>query len=272
MSTMTPEMSALKARLKAVWMAGDYGVFARYMEPGALVFLDRLDVAAGTRMLDIGCGAGQIAIPAALTGVHVTGIDIATNLIGQARTRAVAVGADVHFDEGDAEMLPYADASFDLVVSLIGAMFAPRPELVVAEMLRVCRPAGRIAMASWTPSSFVGVMFRILARHVAPPALLPSPLLWGDEAVVRERFGRGVSQLRVTKHLYPFSYPFPPDEVVDFYRRYYGPMNRTFAALDAAGQTALQQDLVQLWTAHNRAGDGTTRYDVEYLEVDAIRR
>ena len=272
MTDMTPEMQALKTRLKATWMAGDYGVFAKYLEPGALEFLARLAVTPGTRMLDVGCGAGQIAIPAARAGAQVTGVDIATNLIEQAQVRAAAAGVKARFDEGDAEMLPYADASFDLVVSLIGAMFAPRPERVAAELLRVCRPGGRIVMANWTPAGFVGQMFKTIGRHVPPPALMPSPLLWGDEATVRERLGGGVAELRLTRRQYPFAYPFAPAEVTEFYRTYYGPTNRAFGALDADGQAALRRELEQLWGQHNRATDGTTRYDAEYLEVEAIRR
>lgn len=169
MNTMPPEMESLKARLKATWMAGDYGHFAKYLEPGALEFLARLAVAPGTRMLDVGCGAGQIAIPAARAGVRVTGVDIALNSIEQARARALAESLDIRFDEGDAEMLAFDDGSFDLVVSLIGAMFAPRPERVAAELIRVCRPAGRIVMANWTPEGFVGQMFKTIGKHVPPP-------------------------------------------------------------------------------------------------------
>jgi SAM-dependent methyltransferase len=270
---MTPEMESLKTRLKATWMAGDYGHFAQYLEPGALEFLARLHVQAGTRMLDVACGAGQIAIPAARAGARVTGVDIATNSIEQARARARAEGLDARFDEGDAEMLPYEDASFDLVVSLIGAMFAPRPERVAAEVVRVCRPGGRIVMGNWTPEGFVGQMFKTIGKHVPPPPLMPSPLLWGDEATVRERLRDGVADLRLTKRQYPFDYPFPPSEVVEHFRTYYGPMNRAFAALDAAGQAeGLRGDLEQLWTEHNSATDGTTRYESEYLEVVAVRR
>ncbi|MDP8952637.1 MAG: class I SAM-dependent methyltransferase [Actinomycetota bacterium] len=269
---MTPEMEALKARLKATWMAGDYGHFAKYLQPGALEFLERLPIQAGTRMLDVACGAGQIAIPAARAGARVTGVDIAANLIEQARARAQAEGVDVRFDEGDAEMLAYEDASFDLVVSLIGAMFAPRPEHVAAELVRVCRPGGRIVMANWTPEGFVGQMFKTIGKHVPPPPLMPSPLLWGDEATVRERLGDGVAELHLTKRQYPFCYPFPPSEVVEHFRTYYGPTNRAFAALDAAGQAALRRDLEQLWSEHNRAADGTTRYESEYLEAVAVRR
>jgi SAM-dependent methyltransferase len=269
---MTPEMESLKARLKATWMAGDYGHFAKYLEPGALEFLARIPIEPGARVLDVACGAGQIAIHAARTGARVTGADIATNSIEQARARAQAEGLEVRFDEGDAEMLPYEDASFDWVISLIGAMFAPRPERVAAELVRVCRPGGRIVMANWTAEGFVGQMFKTIGKHVPPSPLMPSPVKWGDEATVRERLRDGIAKLHLTKWLYPFRYPFPPAEVVEFYRTYYGPLNRAFAALDTDGQAALRHDLVQLWTAHNRAADGVTHTEPEYLEVVAIRK
>ena len=272
MSTMTPEMESLKARLKATWMAGDYGHFAKYLEPGALEFLERLAIAPGTRMLDIGCGAGQIAIPAARAGVQVIGVDIAANSIEQARARAQAEALDVRFDEGDAEMLAFEDHSFDLVVSLIGAMFAPRPERVAAELVRVCRSGGRIVMANWTPEGFVGQMFKTIGKHVPPPPLMPSPLLWGNETVIRERLHDGIAELKLTKRMYPFHYPFAPAEVLEFYRTYYGPTNRAFATLDSAGQAALRSDLEQLWTEQNQATDGSTRYEAQYLEVVAVRR
>jgi SAM-dependent methyltransferase len=270
-SIMNPDMQALKNRLKAVWMSGDYGLFAKYMEADALEFLARLKLTPQTRLLDVACGAGQIAIPAARAGVQVTGVDIATNLIMQARQRAAAENLAVQFDEGDAEMLPYADGSFDIVTSLVGAMFAPRPDRVAAELLRVCRPGGRIVMANWTPTGFVGQLFKTIGRHVPPPVLMPSPLLWGDEATVRDRFHLGVSDLRIERRMYLFDYPFGPADVVEFYRTYYGPMNRAFASLDEAGQTALGHELTQLWSAHN-TGDATrTTYLSEYLEISAIR-
>ena len=272
MNTLTPEMQALKARLKATWMAGDYGHFATYLEDGALEFLARLDLKRGTRLLDVACGAGQIAIPAARAGVRATGVDIATNSIEQARARAQAEGLEVQFDEGDAEELPYETASFDVVVSLIGAMFAPRPDRVAAELMRVCRPGGRIVMVNWTPAGFVGQMFKIIGQHVPPSPLMPSPLKWGDEATVRERLGEGVAELQLTKHMYPFHYPIPPREVVEFFRLYYGPMNRAFATLEEAGQAALRLDLEQLWTTHNQDRNGATYYESECLEVDAIRK
>ncbi len=271
MTVMTAEMEALKAKLKATWSSGDYGHFATYLEPGALDFLQRLAIAPGTRMLDVGCGAGQIAIPAARAGVRVTGVDIAANSIAQASARAKAENLAAQFEEGDAEMLRFENGTFDLVVSLIGAMFAPRPECVAAELTRVCRHGGRIVMANWTPEGFVGQMFKTIGKHLPPPALMPSPLLWGKEEVVLERLSVGIAELSLVKRMYPFSYPFAPAEVVEFYRSYYGPTNRAFAALDSNGQAALRQDLEHLWKEHNRATGGSTSYQAEYLEVQAVR-
>ncbi|MDB5934216.1 MAG: SAM-dependent methyltransferase [Massilia sp.] len=267
----TPEMVALKSRLKDTWESGDYGHFAQFLEPGALEFLERLKVAPGTRMLDLGCGAGQIAIPAARAGAEVTGIDIAANLIGQARQRALDAGVTVRFEVADAEELPFADASFDLVVSLIGAMFAPRPDRVAAEMERVCRHGGRIAMANWTPEGHVGQMFKIVAKHFPPPPLMPSPMKWGDEACVRERLGKHVSKLTKTRRLYPIRFPFSPAEVVEFFFLFYGPAVQAEESLDARHLAALQKELVQLWTTNNKATDGTTFVEAEYLEVLALR-
>ena len=271
---MTPEMETLKTRLKATWMSGDYGHFATYLEPGALEFLSRINIEPGTRVLDVACGAGQTAIPMSRAGAKVTGVDIATNLIEQARARAQEENLDARFEEGDAEMLPYEDGSFDIVLSLIGAMFAPRPELVAAELKRVCRPGGKIIMGNWTPTGFVGQMFKIHGKHVPPPAIMPPPVKWGDEEIVRERFKEGISHLKLSRRLYPFRYPFPPSEVVEFFRTYYGPAHKAFAALDALyeKQSALRRDLEQLWTEHNTATNGRTSIAAEYLEVVAIRQ
>ena len=272
MNDMTPEMESLKTRLKATWMAGDYGHFAKYLEPGALEFLSRVPIEPGMRVLDVACGAGQTAIPMSRAGAKVTGVDIAANLIEQARARTQAENLDARFDEGDAEMLSYEDGSFDIVVSLIGAMFAPRPELVAAELKRVCRPGGKIIMGNWTPTGFIGQMFKINGKHVPPPAIMAPPVKWGDEETVRERFKDGISHLKLSRYLYSVKYPFPPSEVVEFFRTYYGPTQKAFAALDAEKQPALRQDLEQLWTEHNKATDGTTHIESEYLEVVAIRQ
>lgn len=268
---MTPEMTALKARLKTTWEAGDYAAFARYLEPGALEFFDRLPLEKGTKLLDVGCGAGQLTIPAARRGIAVTGLDLAQNLVDKARERARQEGLDIRIEQGDAEELPFEDASFDAVLSLIGAMFAPRPERVASEMLRVCRPGGKIIMGNWTPAGHVGQMFKVIGKHAPPPAIFPSPLLWGDEGRVRERFGEGVKDLRITPYLYPFRYPFPPADVVDHFNACYGPTVRAFASLDENAKGAFKEDLTELWSRNNRATDGATDVQAEYIEVIGTR-
>jgi len=265
--TLPPEMSALKTRLKTTWEAGDYGVFATYLEKGALEFFDRLNIPPGARLLDIACGAGQLTLPAARKGIQVTGLDLAANLVQQARAKAAAEGLPLQVDEGDAENLPYADASFDVVMSLIGAMFAPRPELVASEMVRVCTPGGQIIMGNWTPEGHIGQMFKVIGTHAPPPAIFPSPLLWGNEATCRERLGVGVKDVSITRYLYPFEYPFEPAKVVDFFIENYGPTNRAYLSLNDDGRAALHDDLTALWTRNNTATDGTTRVLAEYIEV-----
>jgi 2-polyprenyl-3-methyl-5-hydroxy-6-metoxy-1,4-benzoquinol methylase len=266
-TTTTTDFDGLKTRLKATWMDGDYDYFSRFMVSSAVEFLDRLSIDSGASLLDVACGSGQLALIAAHRGAKVTGIDIASNSIAAARGRALAEGLDARFDEGDAEDLPYADESFDVVASIYGAMFAPRPERVAAEFVRVCRPAGTIAMANWTKEGFIGQMFRTFARFIAP-AGMPSPALWGDEQVVRERFGDGVSDLRLTRVNYRFDYPFGPSGVVEFFRQYYGPTTRAFATLGEADRQALRAELTELWASHNQAVEpDRTIVDAEYLEV-----
>ncbi|NGZ10004.1 MAG: class I SAM-dependent methyltransferase [Nitrospira sp. LK70] len=264
------EMDSVKARLKSIWTAGDYDRFSRYMEGGAREFYERLNIAPGCRLLDVACGSGQLALMAAKDGSEVTGVDIAGNLVERARARAQAEGLKARFEEGDAEALPFDDASFDVVTSLIGAMFAPRPDFVAKELLRVCVPGGTIAMGNWTPQGFIGQMFKAVSKFIAPSGM-PAPVLWGDEATVRERLGLGLSELNLTRRQYLFTYPFPPSEVVEVFRLYYGPTNRAFASLDADGQAQLRRDLESLWTTHNRAGTDCTTVYGEYLEVIGIR-
>lgn len=268
--TTSPEFKALKDQLKTTWTAGDYGRVAEGLTGGAATFFERLPLTSGTRVLDVACGAGQVAMPAARAGARVTGVDIAENWIEQARGRAADENLDIRFDVGDAEDLPYDDASFDLTVSLIGAMFAPRPERVAAELLRVTRPGGHVVMGNWTPESFVGEFFRTVAQHALPPDM-PSPLLWGEEASVRERFRESVSHLRLTRLPYRFHHNDPPPKVVDFYCEHFGPVKQAMANLDAGGQAALRKDLLDLWTRYNEADDGTTQVTGEILEVVAIR-
>jgi len=269
-TAISPEFVNLKARLKETWMAGDYDRFSRYMENGARDFYERLDAAPGAHFLDVGCGSGQLALIAARDGLKVTGVDIAGNLVERARERAQAEGLDARFEEADAEALPFEDGRFDIVASLIGAMFAPRPERVAQELLRVCSPAGTVAMANWTPEGFIGQMFKSVSKFIAPSGM-PSPVLWGDEATVRERLGAGLSDLSLVRRHYTFSYPFPPSEVVDIFLLYYGPTHQAFTSLDASGGDSLRQELEALWTSHNRAGLGSTTVFAEYLEVIGVR-
>jgi SAM-dependent methyltransferase len=271
MSTINPEIESLKTRLKAMWMAGDFGQVAKHIETSAEEFIARLALEPGIRLLDVACGSGNLAISAARLGAIVTGVDIATNLLQQARARGESESLTIQFDEGDAENLPYADAAFDVVVSMFGAMFAPRPELVAAELVRVCRPGGRIAMANWTPDGFIGQMFKINGKHVPPPPNMPSPVKWGDEEIVRERLRDGIADLQLTRWMCRFIYPFPPAEVVESFRTYYGPTQRAFDALDIDGQAALRSELERLWSEHNQATDNTTYVEGEYLEVRATR-
>lgn len=267
MNSITPEMTALKGKLKTTWQSGDYGIFAKYLEAGALEFFERLDIAPGTHLLDVACGAGQLTIPAARRGIKVAGLDLAGNLVEQAKAKAAAEGLSIEVVEGDAEALPYKDAYFDVVMSLIGSMFAPQPERVASEMIRVCKPGGRIAMGNWTPAGHVGQMFKVIGKHVPPPPNFPSPLLWGDEATCRGRLSKGVTDLRITAYQYPMTYPFSPKKVVDFFIEYYGPTNRGYSSLNEAGKVAFHEDLTNLWSRNNKATDGSTQVFAEYIEV-----
>lgn len=271
MTTLTPEMEALKAKLKATWMAGDFGQIAETYAPGAAEFVNRLNLQSGEQVLDVACGTGNLTIPAARSGANVIGQDIAPNLLEQGQARATAEGLTIRFDENDAEALPYEDAAFDTVITMFGAMFTPRPDVTAAELTRTCRPGGRIAMANWTPGGFIGQMFKIVGKHVPSAPGMPSPLLWGDEAIVRERFNGSIADLQLTRRSITFNFPFSPSEVVEYFRRYYGPTYKAFGALDEKGQAVLRQELEQHWAAHNHSGNGVTRVESEYLEVVATR-
>ncbi len=261
----------LKTMMRSTWMAGDFGQIARYSAPHAEEFVQRLPIASGMRVLDVACGTGNLAIPAAKKGADVTGIDIAPNLIEQARKRADGEGVRASFEEGDAEQLPYGDGEFDLVMSMFGAMFAPRPDRVAAELVRVCRKGGSIAMANWTPDSLAGKMFALSARYLPPPDGVPPPVLWGDEATVRQRFGTTVSSCTTERRPFAMKFPFPPKETVQFFREYFGPTRVAFSKLDQTAQTAYAQDLEKLWNEGNETKDGTTFVQTDYLEVLATK-
>lgn len=263
----------LKDSLRNAWMAGDFGVIARTIGGGAEAFIDRLAIPSGTHVLDVACGTGNVALPLARAGSVVTGVDIAPNLLVQARERAAAENLAIRFDEGDAEQLPYPDASFDAVVSMFGAMFAPRPELVASELARVLRSGGRLAMANWNPGSFTGQMFKLSGRHVPPPPGVAAPVLWGDKDTVRERLAPYFRNIESALIPLDFDLATDPAGVVALFRKYFGPTHTAFARLDEAGQTALAADLEAHWSAANTAPDPATHTLVhnQYLQVTAIR-
>jgi ubiquinone/menaquinone biosynthesis C-methylase UbiE len=267
----TADINTLKDRLKTVWTAGDFAVIARTYEKGAAEFVGRLGIRPGTRLLDVACGDGNTTLPAAHAGASVTGLDLAPYLIERAKERAKEQNIDATFDIGDVEAMPYPDASFDMVITMFGAMFAPRPEVTAGELVRVCRPGGLVAMANWTPEGFIGQMFKLMGKHVKPPAGMPSPLLWGDEDTVGQRFSQGVADLKMLRQIITFEMPFSPADVVEMFRKFYGPTQKAFDSLDAEAQTALRKDLEHLWTENNSAEDNTTRVLSEYLEVHATR-
>jgi len=268
-----PTLANLKAKLRAAWMDGDYAAFSAYMKPGATKILADWRIEPGVRLLDVACGAGQTAIPAAQSGARVTGVDIASNLIEAARKQAASEGLHVQFDEGDAEKLPYPDGAFDVVISLIGAMFAPRPEKVASELARVCRSGGRLHMANWTPDGMVGQMFKVVAKHVPPPQGVEPPVLWGDEATVCNRLSNDFTDIKVVRKYYPsWSYPFDVGGVVEYFRTVYGPVKRAFGSLDRAGQQPLREELEGVFSTYSGTKNGTTVLQAEYLDVSAIRR
>jgi SAM-dependent methyltransferase len=268
----TPELQKIKTAMRATWMAGDFGVIAKSIEGAAADFAARLPIPPGSHVLDVATGTGNVALPLARLGFAVTGVDIAPNLLEQARERAAAEGLTIAFDEGDAEHLPYADASFDAIVTMFGAMFAPRPELVAAEFARVLKPGGLLAMANWNPESFTGKMFRTGAKHVPPPPGIEPPVRWGVPEVAKERLA---ALTGIETELIPvdFDMPMSPEGAVEFFKAYFGPTKMAFARLDPAGQEALHADLVALWTDANTATDPETHTLIpnSYLQVIARR-
>jgi 2-polyprenyl-3-methyl-5-hydroxy-6-metoxy-1,4-benzoquinol methylase len=273
MNASGPPIQHLKDSMRATWMAGDFGVVAKTISVDGEAFASRLAIPSGARVLDVACGTGNLAIPIARQGPIVTGVDIAPNLLAQARERAAAEGLAVTFDEGDAEQLPYATASFDVVVTMFGAMFAPRPELVAFELARVLKPGGLLAMANWNPASFTGQMFKVGSRHVPPPPGLAPPVLWGDEATVRERLAPYFTNIQTELIPIDFDLPTNPAGAVAFFRRFFGPTQVAFSRLDESGQAALAADLESLWTTANIAPDPASHTLIrnEYLQVKTIR-
>jgi 2-polyprenyl-3-methyl-5-hydroxy-6-metoxy-1,4-benzoquinol methylase len=269
----SPSIEQIKDSMRATWMAGDFGVIAKTITGSAEGFIDSLSLAPGNKVLDVATGTGNLAIPLARKGAIVTGIDIAPNLLAQARERAVSENLNIAFDEGDAEKLPYPEAAFDAVVTMFGAMFAPRPEVVASELARVVKPSGLLAMANWNPASFTGQMFKVGSRHAPPPPGIPPPVLWGDEATVRARLAPYFTVIET--EIIPIEFDMPTDAAgaVSFFRKFFGPTQSAFSRLDEAEQAAFAADLESLWAGANVSPNPASHILVnnEYLRVTATR-
>ena len=259
----------LTARARSVWTSADFLPIARSFVAGAEEFVDRLELRPGESVLDVACGTGNLAIPAARTGACVTGIDIAPNLIAQARMEARMAGCVVAFEVGDAEALPVADAQFETTITMFGAMFAYRPDRAATELLRVTRPGGRLAMANWTPRGFSGQLLRAHTEVLPPPSGIPSPLEWGMEEVVRSRLRGGFTSLTCTRQTIELRFTYPPWAVAELFARCYGPTVTTLQAVEPDEASGLRQELTALFQRHNVATDGSTAVVGEYLEVHA---
>jgi ubiquinone/menaquinone biosynthesis C-methylase UbiE len=265
------DRAAVKERQRLTWASADYGAVAALIVPMAERLAEAADLRAGDTVLDVATGTGNAALAAARCGCAVTGLDYVPALLERGRARAVAEGLNVAFAEGDAESLPYADGSFDAVLSCVGVMFAPDQERAAAELVRVCRPGGKIALANWTPPGFVGGMFRTVSKHVPPPPGLKPPGLWGTAQRLGELFAGAVSDLRIEHREFVFRFR-SANHFVEFFRTRYGPVTKAFEALDEADREHLHADLAALVAAYDRAHGQTVAIPSEYLEVIAVVR
>jgi SAM-dependent methyltransferase len=268
-ATAVPDLTAIKARQQRTWASGDYAAVATLIVPVAESLCEAADIQAGWRVLDVAAGSGNATLAAARRGALAVGVDYVPALLERGQARAVAEGLAVAFQEGDAEALPWPEASFDAVVSVFGVMFAPHQERAASELLRVCRPGGVVALANWTPEGFVGELFRVVGRHVPPPAGLRPPTSWGEPDRLRELFGDAVRSLDVRRREFTFRFGSAA-ELVDYFRRHYGPTLKAFEALNGRG-TALYEDFVALASRFDRNGGRPVAVRSEYVEVLAVR-
>jgi SAM-dependent methyltransferase len=266
-------LTAIKAKHKATWEDGDYAHFSSYMQSGAVEVFGSWDISPDSKLLDVGCGAGQTVIPAAKLGIDVTGIDLADNLIACARERVKKNNLSARFDVGDAEDLPYPDQSYDVVVSMFGAMFAPRPDQVVSEFSRVLKPGGQLIMANWTPHGMPAQMFKTVSSYAPPPAGGLPPVLWGDESTVEKRLGKDFHTIELNRRIYPqWDYPFDADELVNLFRTYFGPVKKAFESVNDKERLELHEKLKAIYKSNSVFRNGVlTITGGEYLEVKAIR-
>jgi SAM-dependent methyltransferase len=265
------DFEAIKQRQQQTWGSGDYDRVAVHITITSELLCEAVDLHAGQEVLDVACGSGNTAIAAARRFCRVTGVDYVPSLLERARARAEFERLDIAFKEGDAEALAFPDASFDAVLSTFGTMFTPNQEKTASEMARVCRPGGKIGLATWTPTGYIGELFRITGRYVPPPPGVKPPVLWGTEERLHELFGDAAASINVTRRLFVFRF-LSADHWIEFFRTYYGPTLKAFAALDDAGKEALANDIRALENRYNRSGDGTMLIPSEYLEVVITRR
>ncbi len=266
-----PDLAAIKQRQQATWASGDYHMIGTQILIISELLVEALDLHSTERVLDVATGSGNAALAAARRGCAVVGLDYVPALLDRARLRAAAEGLEATFVEGDAEALPFDDGSFDVVESVLGAMFAPNQEQAASELARVCRSGGRIGLITHTPESFIGQLFKTNAKHVQPPAGLRSPVLWGTAERLRELFGDAIAEIRTEKRFYVFRYRSAA-AYLEYWRRYYGPTMKAFETVGEAGRGALEADLLDLIARFNRADDGTMIVPSEYLETVIVRR
>ncbi|MFZ1428612.1 MAG: methyltransferase domain-containing protein [Geminicoccaceae bacterium] len=266
-----PDLAALKARQQGAWSSGDYAVVGTTLQIVGETLCESLDVRAGQKLLDVAAGNGNVALAAARRWCDVVATDYVPALLERARERAAADRLNIEFREADAEALPFADESFDVVVSSFGVMFTPDQDRAAAELVRVCRRGGRIGLANWTPEGFIGQLFKTIGRHVPPPPGARSPALWGTSARLAELFEPHGASIASAQRHFVFRYRSPA-HWLEIFRTYYGPMLKAFAALPPAGQVTLEHDLLSLIGQFNRSGDHTMVVPSEYLEVVVTRR
>ena len=264
------DFAAVKSRQQATWSSGDYAVIGTTLAITGELLCEAVDVRPAQRVLDVAAGNGNASLAAARRFAHVTSTDYVPALLDRGRAKAQAEQLAVTFQHADAEDLPFADGSFDVVLSVFGVMFTPNQEQAAAELLRVCRSGGKIGLASWTPEGFIGHVFRTIGKYVAPPAGVKPPALWGSEERLRELLGDGIAELRVARRMFVFRYR-SAQHFLEVFRAYYGPVLKAFAALDGAGQAGLARDLTEVLERFNQGGSETLAVPSEYLEVVAIR-
>jgi ubiquinone/menaquinone biosynthesis C-methylase UbiE len=265
-ATARPDLSIVKARQRKTWASGDYAVVATRIVLASELLADAADLKAGWQVLDVACGNGNAALAAARSGTHALGIDYIPELLEGGRARAVAEGLDVEFRLGDIEDLPVADESFDAVLSVFGAMFAPDHQRAADEIIRAARPGGTVGLASWTPDGFIGQMFGVIARHVPPAPGVASPLLWGTEQHLSDLFGAAAADARSVHRTCTWRFT-SPEEFTAFFRRWYGPALKAFEVLDDNGRAALAADLAQLARRWDRNHGGGIAIPATYLET-----